>query len=179
MRPLSGSGSGKLGGGTEIEEGADDRAMGVSFPGYQENLSSLKKNYHSQCIFSRRLASVPDIRFSFDERGRLHGDFTGTEQHQGYNGRLHGGVLAACIDASMAQCLMGHGITGYTADLKIKYREPVAVGRPTTMTTRITGINVGILYSLKCEMFQRKRVVVEATGRFCKRRQKRCSKNSV
>jgi acyl-coenzyme A thioesterase PaaI-like protein len=159
----------EAGGGTEIEEGLEYRATGGA-PEYQESLNSLKGHYHSQCIFNRRLPLVPDIRFSFDDGGGLHGVFTGNGLHQGYEGRLHGGVLAALVDASMAQCLMGHGITGYTTDLAIRYRNPVEIDRPTTITTRITEVNVGMLYSLKCEIIQGKKVAVEATGRFCRRR---------
>jgi acyl-coenzyme A thioesterase PaaI-like protein len=40
---------------------------------------------------------------------------------------VHGGVLAAIIDSSMAQCLMGHEVVAYTAELSIKYRKPVLI----------------------------------------------------
>jgi acyl-coenzyme A thioesterase PaaI-like protein len=88
--------------------------------------------------------------------------------HQGYDGMAHGGILSAIIDASMAQCLMGHGVVGYTTDLSIKYRKPVLIDKPVALTTSITDIGIGCLYCLKSEIIQGRNLVAQATGRFYK-----------
>jgi acyl-coenzyme A thioesterase PaaI-like protein len=133
---------------------------------YADNLARLKKLHHSRCLFNREDNWLPKLRFVFDDTGVLHGDFTANQAHQGYDDKLHGGVLAAIIDASMAQCLMGHGIAGYTADLSVKYRKPVFIGREVTLTTKIHSVNVGVLYTLHCEMNQDGKSVVTGVGRF-------------
>lgn len=155
------------GGGAEVAEGETGRVTD-SREGYERNLARLKRLHHSNCLFGREAPCIPDIAVSFDDKGILRGTFTGTEQHQGYDDRMHGGLIAAIIDASMAQCLMGNGVAGYTADLKIKYRQPLLIGTPATLATRIVGVNVGILYSMSCEIVQYRKPAVEATARFYK-----------
>ena len=71
---------------------------------------------------------VPGLRFRFADSGVLHGQFNCSDFQQAM---IHWvmGVIAAIIDASMAQCLMGHGIVGYTVDLTVKYRKPVIINQ--------------------------------------------------
>jgi acyl-CoA thioesterase FadM len=68
----------------------------------------------------------------------------------------------------MAQCLMGHGIAAYTTDLSVKYRKPVLIDTPVTLTTKIECVKCNVLYSIKCEMVQKYNIVVQGTGRFYK-----------
>lgn len=48
--------------------------------------------------------------------------------HQGYDGVVHGGILASVLDDAMANCLWLQGITAVTAKMSLRYREPVPVG---------------------------------------------------
>lgn len=134
---------------------------------YEQNLNRLKRTFHSQCLFNRQQSFIPDLHFHFDDSGALHGQFSCGEQFQGYDGMVHGGIVAAIIDASMAQCLMGHGIAGVTIELTVKYRKPVLTDKKTDVTTRIESVNCGILHTLKCEIVQNHNLVVQGTGRFC------------
>jgi acyl-coenzyme A thioesterase PaaI-like protein len=135
---------------------------------YERNLNELKALHHSQCLFNHQHSIIPDLGFKFDDDGALYCEFACNESQQGYDGMTHGGVIAAIVDASMAQCLMGHGVVGYTTDLSIKYRKPVKVCKRTMLKTSIITVNVGLLYTLKCEIMQSHNLVVEATGRFFK-----------
>ena len=135
---------------------------------YEENLRRLRTVHHSRCLFNRHPSILPGLRFEFDDAGALRGEFICEGCQQGYDEMAHGGVLAAIVDASMAQCLMGHGIVGYTADLSVKYRKPVMIHTMTTFETSITAVNYGLLYQMKCTMAQDHGCVVEATGRFFK-----------
>jgi len=129
------------------------------------NRRRLRDIYHSGCLFN---CHIPWLNFHFDDSGILHGVFTCNESGQGYDNMVHGGVIAAIIDASMAQCLMGHGIVGYTTDLSIKYRKPVLIDTKTELKTSIEEVNIGVLYSMKCEILQSRKLVAHATGRFYK-----------
>ena len=99
----------------------------------------------------------------------MSGEFTCSEEHQGYDRMVHGGILAAIVDASMAQCLMGHGIAGYTTDLNLRYCKPVLINQPVTITTTLEDVNIGKLYTLKSIVVQYKQEAVKATGRFFKK----------
>jgi acyl-coenzyme A thioesterase PaaI-like protein len=48
--------------------------------------------------------------------------------HQGYDGIVHGGILASVLDDAMANCLWLQGIVAVTAKMSLRYREPVPVG---------------------------------------------------
>jgi acyl-coenzyme A thioesterase PaaI-like protein len=134
---------------------------------YERTLFRMKRTHHTGCLFNRPTSAIPELPVRFDDDGILHGEFIATELQQGYDGRLHGGVIAALSDASMAQCLMGHGICGYTVDLSVKYRKPVRLHMPTSLAARIMGTALrGSLYEMKCEFFQHRLLVAGATGRF-------------
>ena len=135
---------------------------------YEENLKRLRDIHHSRCLFNRELSIVPGLRFSFDDSGALLGEFTCNGFQQGYDGIVHGGVIAAIIDASMAQCLMGHGVVGYTANLSVKYRKPVAIRTATMLQTSIVAVNCSVLYSMSCKITQNDVCVVKADGKFFK-----------
>jgi hypothetical protein len=135
---------------------------------YERNLIQLKELHHSQCLFNCQPPVVPGLQFRFDDSGALNGDFICNGIHQGYNDMVHGGVIAAIIDASMAQCLMGHGVVAYTAELSIKYRKPVLIHVPAVLKTSIVEISAGLLYTLKSEVIQNFNIVVQTTGKFFK-----------
>ncbi|MBN1603165.1 MAG: PaaI family thioesterase [Chitinispirillaceae bacterium] len=135
---------------------------------YEQKLAELKKQHHSQCLFNRQPSIVPGLKFWFDDTGTFNGRFNCNAYQQGYDTMVHGGIIAAIIDSSMAQCLMGHGIVGYTANLSVKYRKPVAIRTVTKLQTSIVAVNYRVLYSVSCRMTQNDVCVVKADGRFFK-----------
>ncbi len=135
---------------------------------FERNLSELRLRHHSRCIFNRQPFAIPYLHFSFDDLGIFQGNFTCNEHQQGYDGMVHGGIISAIIDASMAQCLMGHGVVGYTTDLSIRYRKPLLIHKTSSIRTSITCVNVGVLYTMNCEITQDNHVAVSATGKFYK-----------
>ena len=134
---------------------------------YESNRRQFQATHHSQCLFNRDPAIVPGLRFEFDDFGVLRGEFKCNGYQQGYDQLVHGGVIAAIIDASMAQCLMGHGIIGYTADLAVRYRKPVKIRTATRLETSIMSVKRN-LYALKCTLTQYETCFIEADGKFFK-----------
>jgi len=132
-----------------------------------ETLKENQRSYHSHCLFLND-PPVEDLEFYFSEDGVLRGRFVCSRKHQGYDSVVHGGIIAAIVDASMTQCCMGHGIVAYTADLSIRYRNPLKIDTSTMLETRIVHGAVGALFSLKCIITQEDTVHVEASGRFFK-----------
>jgi acyl-coenzyme A thioesterase PaaI-like protein len=111
---------------------------------------------------------VPKLSLRFDGEGAIEGVFACDERQQGYDDMVHGGVIAAVIDASMAQCLMGRGIAGVTTKLSITYRKPVAIKRDARIRAWVTGVNAGVLYGVQCEITQGASRAVHAEGTFYK-----------
>ena len=134
---------------------------------FNKTLQDYRRSYHSQCLF-QNAPPVETLHFHFTDDGILKGEFVCSEEHQGYDRIVHGGIIAAVIDASMAQCCMGHGIAAYTAELSIRYRAPIKILTPTTLETRIVGNAMGVLFSLQCRIKQETHDCADATGRFFK-----------
>ena len=122
---------------------------------YRENLTLLKKEYHGRCIFNDLHSYFGrDLEVGFDKNGDLSGCFYCHEGYQGYDGMVHGGVLAAVLDAAMVQCLMGHGIVAYTARMNIRYINPVRLEQHVKIFCSIKQIHFSKLYKLYAEISQ-------------------------
>lgn len=132
---------------------------------YHDRLVRLVRDHHGECVF-RNNPPIEDLRSDFRPDGTLVGRFTCGSRHQGFRDRAHGGLMAAVVDASMAQCLMGHGIVAYTADLSLRYRGPVHLGVQATVETRIVEEALGMLYRLECRIRQGRETRVVGKGRF-------------
>lgn len=85
-------------------------------------------------------------RFLELESGELVGIFQPRAEHQGYPGRLHGGVSSAILDETIGRAInMAHtDAWGVTVELTVRYRKPVpldvevrAVGRITKDSSRL------------------------------------------
>src|SRR5213592_3612209 len=67
---------------------------------------------------------------------RLHGDadrcwteLTLSSRFEGWEGIVHGGILAAILDEVMAWALVGQDSWGLTARLSIEFKRPVQIGQ--------------------------------------------------
>lgn len=73
------------------------------------------------------------VKFYENEAGEVTADYTVCEQHQGYPGVVHGGVVAAMLDEAAGRVHMGPTDKPrfmFTARLDVRYRKPVPVGIP-------------------------------------------------
>ena len=88
---------------------------------------------------------------------------------QGYEGLVHGGVISTLLDAAMTHCLFSQGIEAVTADLQIRFLEPVQSSDHLEICARkVSGR--GRLHVLEAEMFREGQLLVRANGKFLQRR---------
>ena len=69
--------------------------------------------------------------------------FTGQPIHQGYPGRMHGGIITGILDETIGRAInIGEGeqpmTWGVTAELSVRFRKPVPLGVELTARGRIT-----------------------------------------
>jgi acyl-coenzyme A thioesterase PaaI-like protein len=111
------------------------------------------------------------VRFYEQEDGSVLARFTPEDQHQGYPGRMHGGVITAVMDETMGRAIMtryGDNIWGVTAELTVRFRQPVPIGVELTAVGRITEERRR-LFEGQGEMYLPDgSVAVEASGKFVK-----------
>ncbi len=96
---------------------------------------------------------------------RVQAGTTFGEWCQGYNGCVHGGIIASALDSAMAKCLMGRGIPAMTAELKVRYVAPVPIHVPIVVTGWLKS-TVTVIYDMAAEMTADGILVARATGRF-------------
>jgi len=80
-------------------------------------------------------------RFYELENGELLALFTPTVQHQGYPGRLHGGLAAAILDETIGRAVMipsGGTVWGVTIDFSMRLKKPIPLDDQIRVVARIT-----------------------------------------
>lgn len=92
-------------------------------------------------------------------------DFIPQLQHQGYDGIIHGGILATVLDELSADFLRRLGTPGVTAELTIRYRQSAKPGEMLHGTARIAK-QKGPLVSVQSELVDENgNVIVEGIAK--------------
>jgi len=105
--------------------------MSVTIEPSQTLLDATARRAHAQCCACAQEAES-GLRLCF----RLQPDHVVEAVHQaqprlqGYDGILHGGVIAALADAAMTNALFARGVVALTVRLDVRYRLPVRVALP-------------------------------------------------
>jgi uncharacterized protein (TIGR00369 family) len=107
-------------------------------------------------------------RFFELENGELAGVFTPREEHQGYPGRLHGGIASTILDEAIGRAIniSDAEAWGVTIELTVRYRKPVPLDREITARARITKDSGRIFEGSGEITLEDGTVAVEATGRY-------------
>jgi uncharacterized protein (TIGR00369 family) len=77
------------------------------------------------------------LAFTSDENG-VRASFVPSGEHQGFENVIHGGIISAVLDEAMAWATATAGIWAVTADMRVRFRRPLHVGEPTTVTASIS-----------------------------------------
>lgn len=95
----------------------------------------LKKQPNSRMCFVCGVENPIGLKAAFyeDGEGRVVGEITPREEHQGYPGVLHGGIAATLLDEVAGRVMTGLGLWMATAKLEIRYKQPVPIGKPCTV----------------------------------------------
>jgi len=102
------------------------------------------------------------------EEGAVEATFPCERVFAGYPGVLHGGIICALLDGAMTNCLFAHGLVAVTADLHVRFRQPVRVNRPALVRARCES-GGSPLHRMAAEMLQDGQVVATAAARFVER----------
>ncbi len=58
-------------------------------------------------------------------------------EHQGFEDVIHGGIISTVLDEAMAWATAAAGIWAVTAEMRVRFREPLRVGQATTVAAAI------------------------------------------
>jgi acyl-coenzyme A thioesterase PaaI-like protein len=129
-------------------------------------MEGLRSRNHGNCIVcSATNRHGFHLEFSPTATGGVEAWFPGNRAGEGYDGWLHGGVIASLLDGAMTQCLFAHGRVAMTSELKVRFREPVSCERPARVAAWIER-TVRRLHLLGAELIQEDRLKATAQGKF-------------
>ena len=79
------------------------------------------------------------LHLDFDvSRDRAQARFTGGQEHSGFEGTVHGGIVTALIDETMGWAIFHEGVWGVTGRITVTFRQPVPVGVELLVTADVT-----------------------------------------
>jgi len=107
-------------------------------------------------------------RFFELDSGELAGVFTPRFEHQGYPGRLHGGIASTILDETIGRAinLTDPDAWGVTIELTVRYRKPVPLGAEVVAHAWITKDSGRIFEGSGEIRLDDGSVAVEASGRY-------------
>lgn len=109
------------------------------------------------------------LRLTFaDEGDACYARFVPREEHQGWTGVMHGGLIATLLDEAMAQWAWRRGIRAMTAAMDVRFRKAVPIGETVKVQARCTRTR-GRMMELAAEVYLADgTVAATATGKFIK-----------
>jgi len=78
------------------------------------------------------------VQFTVDHSTRtITGRFTPRTEHEGWEGIVHGGIIATLLDEAMVKLAAHLGEPAVSAEITVKFKSPVAPGEELVVTGRI------------------------------------------
>lgn len=106
------------------------------------NQTTAEKQYNSRMCFVCGVENPAGLHAHFYQTDETTcvGRFLPDPHHQGYPGRVHGGVVAAMLDETLGRAVWAQDAKdwGVTAELTIRYKAPVPLNATLTVVGRLT-----------------------------------------
>jgi acyl-coenzyme A thioesterase PaaI-like protein len=110
-------------------------------------------------------------RFYELENEELLALFTPAPEHQGYPGRLHGGIAAAILDETIGRAIMikySNDIWGVTVDFSMRLKKPIPLDGEIRVLARITSDRKKVFEGSGEILLPDGTAAITATGKYLK-----------
>ena len=99
----------------------------------------MEKQPNSQMCFVCGLENPIGLKMAFyeDEEGRVVAKFTPRDEHQGYPGVVHGGIVTALLDETLGRVAIASGRWMMTGRLNIRFRRAIPIGETLTVVGEV------------------------------------------
>lgn len=132
----------------------------------QSLLEQTRAAAHSHCFFcGTEHPAGPRLEFHASGDGSVSARFEGGTVFEGYPETLHGGVVAALLDSAMTNCLFSRGIVAVTAEMTVRFLNPVRLDQPAEVTAAVAMVR-GPLYCMRAELAQGPGLMARAQATF-------------
>lgn len=135
----------------------------------QTLLNTTRARVHPFCLVCSQSNPIGlGLEFTCHDDGSVSTSFVGHPGLEGFQGVLHGGMIASLLDGAMTNCLFACGHVAMTGELKVRYREPVVIGEEMLIRAWIAQ-SASPLYVLEAELKQGDCVKATASAKFVER----------
>ena len=132
----------------------------------EERRRSIQRQAHPHCFACAPTATGGlGLEFRVGPGGGIAADWNCPAKFQGFDGLMHGGLIATLLDGAMVHALFARGVIARTAELSVRYRHPMRPGRPARVAAWLCS-HTGPLYCLEAEVSQEGAVRASARGKF-------------
>ena len=84
------------------------------------------------------------LKFSLHE-GKVLTEFIPQKIHQGYKDIVHGGIITTLIDEAMVKAALMQGMPAITAEITVRFKNPLMAGEKAIVEAVITKMNKRII----------------------------------
>jgi acyl-coenzyme A thioesterase PaaI-like protein len=105
------------------------------------------------------------LRYSVAPDASVSTSFIGNCALESYPGVLHGGLVATLLDGAMTNCLFAQGIRAMTAELKVRYHDPVVSTEELQVRAWLESSRHGVL-ELRAALTQNDQIKARAQAKF-------------
>lgn len=128
----------------------------------------MKKQPNSKMCFACGLENPIGLKMAFyeDDKGRVVAEFTPGDEHQGYPGVVHGGIVAALLDEVLGRVAIAAERWMVTARINIRFRRPIPLGETLTVMGEELGWKKRLLEAQGQIRLANGQIGAEATGTF-------------
>jgi acyl-coenzyme A thioesterase PaaI-like protein len=100
----------------------------------------MEKQPNSRMCFLCGMENPIGLKLAFytDDEGRCITRFRPREEHQGYPGHLHGGIISSLLDETMGRVLVHGDVWAITGRLEIRFAQPVPLDQELTIVGELT-----------------------------------------
>jgi uncharacterized protein (TIGR00369 family) len=140
--------------------------MPVTTKPSQPLLEATARREHAACLLCGGEPPAGfHLHFMVQPDGAVEAAYLPERARQGYGGLLHGGAIAALLDAAMTNALFARGVAALTARLEVRYRRPVRLGLPVKVRGWLVDVRPPV-YRLAAELRQDRGRAVQASAVF-------------
>jgi len=133
-------------------------------------LTKVKKQHsHQHCMLCGTQSTFGlKLDFYGDQHSDVWAKAKGSIHQQGYQGILHGGFIAALLDASMCNLIFNQGKEAVTADMNIRYLAEIPITSDILIHAKIIKSYL-TLYKVEAEIYVDQQLMAKSNARFMKR----------
>ncbi len=140
--------------------------MNTSTESSQVRLKTIGTQAHPYCVVCSQSNPLGlGLKFAANDDGSVSASLHGHSALEGFEGCLHGGMIASLLDGAMTNCLFAHGQVAMTAELRVRFRKPVLIGPEMTIRAWITESKPP-LHLLEAELAQEGCIKAVASAKF-------------